>query len=130
MLLKISNLNVNANGKKILVNFNININHGEVHTIMGPNGTGKSTLANVISGNPGYDIIDGTIMLSSKNLFEITPDERARLGIFMSFQNPVEIPGVSWNSFLKASINAVRKEQGKEYITSINFIKELKEKIV
>lgn len=128
MLLEVSNLSVGANGKKILTNLNLNINKGEVHTIMGPNGTGKSTLANVISGKDGYDITNGSIKLSSKDLSQIPSDERARLGIFMSFQHPIEIPGVSWNSFLKASINAVRKEQGKEDISSVDFMKELKEK--
>ena len=128
MLLEVSNLSVSANGKKILTNLNLNINEGEVHTIMGPNGTGKSTLANVISGKDGYDITDGSIKLSSKDLSQIPSDERARLGIFMSFQHPIEIPGVSWNSFLKASINSVRKEQGKEDIAPVDFMKELKEK--
>ena len=94
MLLEVSNLSVSANGKKILANLNLNINKGEVHTIMGPNGTGKSTFANVISGKDGYDITDGSIKLSSKDLSQIPSDERARLGIFMSFQHPIEIPGV------------------------------------
>jgi Fe-S cluster assembly ATP-binding protein len=127
MLLEVSNLSVSANGKKILVNLNLNINKGEVHTIMGPNGTGKSTLANVITGKDGYDITDGRIILSSKDVSHIPSDERARLGIFMSFQHPIEIPGVSWNSFLKASINSVRKEHGKVDITPTDFMKKLKE---
>ena len=127
MLLEVSNLSVSANGKKILANLNLNINKGEVHTIMGPNGTGKSTLANVITGKDGYDITDGRIILSSKDVSHITSDERARLGIFMSFQHPIEIPGVSWNSFLKASINSVRKEHGKVDITPTDFMKKLKE---
>jgi len=127
MLLEVSNLSVSANGKKILANLNLNINKGEVHTIMGPNGIGKSTLANVITGKDGYDITDGRIMLSSKDVSHIPSDERARLGIFMSFQHPIEIPGVSWNSFLKASINSVRKEHGKVDITPTDFMKKLKE---
>ena len=127
MLLDVSNLSVSANGKKILANLNLNINKGEVHTIMGPNGTGKSTLANVITGKDGYDITDGRIILSSKDVSHIPSDERARLGIFMSFQHPIEIPGVSWNSFLKASINSVRKEHGKVDITPTDFMKKLKE---
>ncbi|WHA05347.1 Fe-S cluster assembly ATPase SufC [Candidatus Bandiella numerosa] len=127
MLLEVSNLSVSANGKKILANLNLNINKGEVHTIMGPNGTGKSTLANVITGKDGYDITDGRIILSSKDVSHIPSDERARLGIFMSFQHPIEIPGVSWNSFLKASINSVRKEHGKVDITPTDFMKKLKE---
>ena len=94
---------------------------------MGPNGTGKSTLANVITGKDGYDITDGRIILSSKDVSHIPSDERARLGIFMSFQHPIEIPGVSWNSFLKASINSVRKEHGKVDITPTDFMKKLKE---
>ena len=96
MLLEVSNLSVSANGKNILANLNLNVNKGEVHTIMGPNGTGKSTFANVIAGKDGYEITDGSIALSSKDLSHIPSDERARLGIFMSFQHPVEIPGVSW----------------------------------
>jgi len=127
MLLEVSNLSVSANGKKILANLNLNINKGEVHTIMGPNGIGKSTLANVITGKDGYDITDGRIILSSKDVSHIPSDERARLGIFMSFQHPIEIPGVSWNSFLKASINSVRKEHGKVDITPTDFMKKLKE---
>ncbi len=127
MLLEVSNLSVSANGKKILANLNLNINKGEIHTIMGPNGTGKSTLANVITGKDGYDITDGRIILSSKDVSHIPSDERARLGIFMSFQHPIEIPGVSWNSFLKASINSVRKEHGKVDITPTDFMKKLKE---
>ena len=127
MLLEVSNLSVSANGKKILANLNLNINKGEVHTIMGPNGTGKSTLANVITGKDGYDITDGRIILSSKDVSHIPSDERARLGIFMSFQHPIEIPGVSWNSFLKASINSVRKEHGKVDIIPTDFMKKLKE---
>lgn len=128
MLLEVSNLSVSAKGKKILANLNLNISKGEVHTIMGPNGTGKSTLANVISGKDGYDITSGRIILSSKDISQIPSDTRARLGIFMSFQHPIEIPGVSWNSFLKAAINSIRKEQGEEDIEPVNFMKELKEK--
>ena len=128
MLLEISNLSASADNKKILNNLNLSIKKGEVHAIMGPNGTGKSTLANVISGKDGYDITNGSIKLSSKDLSQIPSDERARMGIFMSFQHPIEIPGVSWNSFLKASINSIRKDQGKEDISPIDFMKELKEK--
>ncbi len=128
MLLEISNLSASADNKKILNNLNLSIKKGEVHAIMGPNGTGKSTLANVISGKDGYDITNGSIKLSSKDLSQITSDERARMGIFMSFQHPIEIPGVSWNSFLKASINLIRKDQGKDDINTVDFLKELKEK--
>ncbi len=128
MLLEISNLSASADNKKILNNLNLSIKKGEVHAIMGPNGTGKSTLANVISGKDGYDITNGSIKLSSKDLSQITSDERARMGIFMSFQHPIEIPGVSWNSFLKASINSIRKDQGKDDINTVDFLKELKEK--
>ncbi|RST66955.1 Fe-S cluster assembly ATPase SufC [Candidatus Aquarickettsia rohweri] len=128
MLLEISNLSASADNKKILNNLNLSIKKGEVHAIMGPNGTGKSTLANVISVKDGYDITNGSIKLSSKDLSQITSDERARMGIFMSFQHPIEIPGVSWNSFLKASINSIRKDQGKDDINTVDFLKELKEK--
>lgn len=126
MLLEVSNLSVSISSSQILNDLSLNIKKGEVHAIMGPNGAGKSTLANIIMGQDGFNITKGKISLSSKDLFKFSLSQRACLGVFTSFQHPVEIPGVSWHSFLKASINAVRKEQKKKDITSIAFIKELK----
>ena len=127
-MLELSNLTVKAENKEIIKNLNLNIKAGEVHAIMGPNGTGKSTLANVICGKEGYEIKDGSIRFLSQDINNKDSDEISRMGIFMSFQHPIEIPGVSWNSFLKASINSIRKDQGKEDISPIDFMKELKEK--
>ena len=123
MLLKISNLNVNINNKKILSNINLSINSGEVHAIMGPNGAGKSTLANAISARNSCYITSGSIRFLSKEISSLSSDQRARLGIFMSFQHPVEIPGVSWNSFIKTSVNATLKDQGKSDIGAVNFLR-------
>ena len=127
-MLELSNLTVKAENKEIIKNLNLNIKAGEVHAIMGPNGTGKSTLANVICGKEGYEIKDGSIRFLSQDINNKDSDEISRMGAFMSFQHPIEIPGVSWNSFLKASINSIRKDQGKEDISPIDFMKELKEK--
>jgi Fe-S cluster assembly ATP-binding protein len=127
-MLELSNLTVKAENKEIIKNLNLNIKAGEVHAIMGPNGTGKSTLANVICGKEGYEIKDGSIRFLSQDINNKDSDEISIMGIFMSFQHPIEIPGVSWNSFLKASINSIRKDQGKEDISPIDFMKELKEK--
>ena len=127
-MLELSNLTVKAENKEIIKNLNLNIKAGEVHAIMGPNGTGKSTLANVICGKEGYEIKDGSIRFLSQDINNKDSDEISRMGIFMSFQHPIEILGVSWNSFLKASINSIRKDQGKEDISPIDFMKELKEK--
>src|SRR5215469_8189201 len=100
-LLSINNLSVNVVDKPILQGLSLNINHGEIHAIMGPNGTGKSTLASVIAGKPGYEITSGTISYKEKNLLEMPPDVRAKEGIFMSFQNPLEIPGLTNSTLIK-----------------------------
>lgn len=127
MLLEIKNLRVNVDEKEIIKSLDLKVNYGEVHVVMGPNGTGKSTLANVIAGKSGYEVTSGEIIYKEKNIKEVKLDERAREGVFMSFQHPVEIPGVNWSSFLKASINAVRKARGEVELDALEFLKSLKE---
>jgi Fe-S cluster assembly ATP-binding protein len=128
MLLEVKNLNVKVNQKEILKDFNLTINAGEIHAIMGPNGTGKSTLASVIAGKKDYDVTSGEILYNGKNLLEMEPDERAREGVFLAFQYPVEIPGVSTTNFMKAAINAKRKHEGLEQMDAKEFLKLMNEK--
>jgi Fe-S cluster assembly ATP-binding protein len=128
MLLEVKNLNVKVNQKEILKDFNLTINAGEIHAIMGPNGTGKSTLASVIAGKKDYDVTSGEILYNGKNLLEMEPDERAREGVFLAFQYPVEIPGVSTTNFMKAAINAKRKHEGLELMDAKEFLKLMNEK--
>ena len=109
IFLNINNLNVSIDGKKILNDFNITINEGEVHAIMGPNGSGKSTLSAVIAGDENYNVDAGSIVLENEDLLDLDPDERAHRGVFLSFQYPVEIPGISVSNFMKAAINEKRK---------------------
>ena len=109
-MLKIKDLNVSTeNGVSILKNLNLNVNKGEVHAIMGPNGSGKSTLASVITGDPKYVVEKGEVSFLNKNLIELDPDERSTLGLFLSFQYPVEIPGISLNNFIKTALNQKQK---------------------
>ena len=128
MLLNIKDLHVSINGKEILKGFNLGVNKGEVHAIMGPNGTGKSTLAAVITGRQGYEINKGVIEYKGKNIENLSPDERANEGIFLSFQYPVEIPGVSMTNFMRTAINAQREYQGKEPIPAGDFLKKMEKK--
>jgi Fe-S cluster assembly ATP-binding protein len=128
MLLEIKNLHVKIGQKEILKNFHLRVNTGEVHAIMGPNGTGKSTLAAVLAGKEEYVVTQGEIRYQGKNLLEMAPDERAHEGIFLAFQYPVEIPGVSTTNFMKAAINAKRKHQGLEPIDAKDFLKLMNEK--
>ncbi len=128
IFLNINNLNVSIDGKKIIDNFNLNINQGEIHAIMGPNGSGKSTLANVLAGNEDYEIISGKIIFKDHNLLDLNIEERAKLGIFLAFQYPVEIPGVNITPFLHASLNSKLKNQKKEEIDSLSFAKLLRKK--
>ncbi|HMR43078.1 MAG TPA: Fe-S cluster assembly ATPase SufC [Saprospiraceae bacterium] len=128
-MLVINNLQVEIEGKKILNGISLEVNPGEVHAIMGPNGSGKSTLANVLAGREEYAVTDGEILFEKQDLLEMEVDERAQAGIFLAFQYPVEIPGVSTATFLKSAVNAVRKAQGKTELTPVEMLKLMREKI-
>src|SRR5580692_13038135 len=128
-LLEIKNLHANVAGREILKGIDLTINAGEVHAIMGPNGSGKSTLAQVLSGRDLYQVTGGTVRYDGKDLLEMSSEDRAREGIFMAFQYPVEIPGVSNLYFLKAALNAVRKHQGLSDLDAMDFLALVKEKI-
>ena len=128
-LLEIKNLHVSVAGKEILKGITLNLGSGEVHAIMGPNGSGKSTLSNVIVGREGYEVTAGNILLDGKDLLTMSADERALAGMFLAFQYPVEIPGVSTSAFLKTAINAKRRAEGLEEIDAMEFLKLIKEKI-
>ncbi len=127
-MLEIRNLHAKAGDKEILKGVNLTINDGEIHALMGTNGAGKSTLSNVIVGNPAYEVTEGEILFNGQDLLSMSADERANAGIFMSFQMPVEIPGVSMTNFMKAAVNARRKAQGLEPMKTADFIKLMKEK--
>ena len=128
MLFEIKNLHVSVGGKEILKGFNLTVNEGEIHAIMGPNGTGKSTLAAAITGREGYEITDGEIWFKGKNIMEMSPADRANEGIFLSFQYPVEIPGVSIQNFMRTAVNAKREYQGLPNMPMPEFVKMMKEK--
>ena len=129
-LLEVTNLHATVGAqdqqKAILKGLNISVNPGEVHAIMGPNGSGKSTLANVLSGRPGYTVTDGSMILANTNLAEMEPHERAQLGLFLAFQYPVEIPGVSNMEFLKASVDSLARARGEEQPNTAAFIKKVR----
>ena len=125
-LLSINNLKVSIAEKIIISGLNLTINHGEVHAIMGPNGSGKSTLAKTLAGHPECNIHAGSINYLGKKIIDLSVEERANEGIFLGFQYPIEIPGLSNTAFLKAALNAQRKSQGDEEITAVDFLKELK----
>ena len=128
-MLKIKKLSAGIDGKKIINNINLNINSGELHVIMGTNGTGKSTLGNILSGKENYQIDSGDIIYKGESIINLPPEERAYRGIFMSFQYPVAIPGVNTMHFLRTAVNSIRKSQNKEEIEPAEFIKIFKEKL-
>lgn len=128
-MLEIKNLHASVNDKEILRGINLKVNAGEIHAIMGPNGSGKSTLANVLAGRENYQVTAGEIIYGGKNLLDMQPEERAQAGIFLAFQYPVEIPGVSNIYLLKAALNAVRKSRGETELDAMDFITFVKEKL-
>ena len=127
-MLEIIDLHASINGKEILKGINLTVREGEVHALMGQNGAGKSTLSNVIVGHPSYEVTQGKILFNGKDLLELKPEDRAHEGIFLSFQQPVEIPGVSMVNFMRAALNAKRKYQGFEPLSAGDFLKLMREK--
>ncbi len=128
-LLEVDNLSARVQGRDILKGINLTINPGEVHAIMGPNGSGKSTLASVLAGRENYEVTGGSVQFNGKDILEMSPDERACEGLFLAFQYPVEIPGVSTSYFLKAAVNAIRKYRGEPELDAMDFLKLIKEKM-
>ncbi len=127
-MLKITNLHASIDGNEILKGLNLEVKPGEIHAIMGPNGAGKSTLASVLAGKEDYNVTEGSVLLEGEELLELEPEDRARKGVFLAFQYPVEIPGVSNANFMKASVNEIRKAQNKEPLDAMDFLKLMKEK--
>lgn len=127
-MLTINNLHANVDGKEILKGITLEVKPGEVHAIMGPNGSGKSTLANVLAGNERFEVTEGEVSFQGKNILEMPVEERARMGLFLGFQYPVEIPGVSMVNFLKTAVNEHRKYRGEEPLTASQFLKLMQEK--
>ena len=127
-MLEVKNLHATIAGKEILRGINLTINDGEIHAIMGPNGSGKSTLSAVLTGNPLYEVTEGEAWFNGKNILEMKPEDRAHEGLFLSFQYPVEIPGVSMTNFLKAAVNEKRKYQGQPELKAGDFLKLMNEK--
>lgn len=128
-MLKISNLQAKIGEKEILKGLNLEVKAGEVHAIMGPNGAGKSTLASVLAGRDTYEVTGGTVDFEGEDLLELAPEERAAKGVFLAFQYPVEIPGVSTTNFLKTAVNEMRKYRGEEAMDAVQFLKMFKEKM-
>ncbi len=127
-MLQIRNLHAAIADKEILKGINLEVKKGEIHAIMGPNGSGKSTLSSVLVGNPSYEVTEGEVLFEGQDLLELEPEERAHLGLFMSFQYPVEIPGVSMVNFMRAALNEKRKAQGLDPIPAAEFLKLMKQK--
>jgi Fe-S cluster assembly ATP-binding protein len=128
-MLEIRNLHAKVENKPILKGIDLRVNVGEIHAIMGPNGSGKSTLAQVLAGRESYGVTQGEVLFEGRNLLELSPEERARQGIFMAFQYPVEIPGVSNTYFLKTALNAIRKHRGEPELDAMDFLKLVREKM-
>jgi Fe-S cluster assembly ATP-binding protein len=128
-MLKVSNLKVAVENTEILKGIDLEVKAGEIHAIMGPNGSGKSTLANVLAGREEYEILDGMVTFKGKNLLEMAPEDRAREGLFLAFQYPVEIPGVSMANFLKQAVNEIRQYRGQESLNARTFLATMKEKL-
>jgi len=127
-MLEIRNLHARAGDKDILRGLDLTVQAGELHAIMGPNGSGKSTLSHVLAGRPGYEVTDGTVLYKGQDLLALAPEERAREGVFLAFQYPVEIPGVSNVYFLKAALNALRRHRGEEELDAVEFLGLVKER--
>jgi Fe-S cluster assembly ATP-binding protein len=128
-MLAIRNLRVSVGGKEILRGIDLSVAPGEVHGIMGPNGSGKSTLAHVLSGRESYEVTSGEVLYQGRDLLAMSPEERARAGLFLAFQYPVEIPGISTTYFLKAALNAIRRHQGLDELDAMDFLALIKEKM-
>jgi len=128
-MLEITNLHARVEDKEILKGINLTVNPGETHAIMGPNGSGKSTLASVIAGKSGYEVTEGSVVLNGQDLLELEPDERAAAGVFLAFQYPVEIPGVTNTYFLRAALNNIRKNRGEPELSMTEFMKHIKSKV-
>ena len=127
-MLEIKNLHATINGKEILKGLNLTVRPGEIHAVMGPNGAGKSTLSNVLTGHPAYEVTEGSVTFYGKDLLSMSPEVRAREGLFMSFQYPVEIPGVSMVNFMRTAVNEQRLHRGLEALSSSDFLKLMREK--
>ena len=128
-MLEIRDLRASAGDKEILKGINLTVNPGEVHAVMGPNGSGKSTLAQVLAGHPAYEVTSGSVLYQGQDLLDMEPEERAQAGVFLAFQYPVEIPGVTNAYFLRAAYNEIRKARGEEEIDSLDFVDLLEEKL-